>query len=132
MYCRQCGKEMQPEQDICLNCGFKKGKGNQFCPSCGVEVLPEQDMCVKCGVLLKKEEQTETKSKKSKLVAGLLGILLGPLGVGRFYLGYTAIGVLQIVVTICTCGLGGLWGFIDGILILCGRVNDPEGLPLDD
>ena len=52
MYCRQCGKEMQPEQDICLNCGFKKGKGNQFCPSCGVEVLPEQDMCVKCGVLL--------------------------------------------------------------------------------
>ena len=89
-------------------------------------------MCVKCGVLLKKEEQTETKSKKSKLVAGLLGILLGPLGVGRFYLGYTAIGVLQIVVTICTCGLGGLWGFIDGILILCGRVNDPEGLPLDD
>jgi TM2 domain-containing membrane protein YozV len=116
MYCRQCGKEMQPEQDICLNCGFKKGKGNQFCPSCGVEVLPEQDMCVKCGVLLKKEEQTETKSKKSKLVAGLLGILLGPLGVGRFYLGYTAIGVLQIVVTICTCGLGGLWGFIDGIL----------------
>ena len=132
MYCRQCGKEMQPEQDICLNCGFKKGKGNQFCPSCGVEVLPEQDMCVKCGILLKKEEQTEIKSKKSKLVAGLLGILLGPLGVGRFYLGYTAIGVLQIVVTICTCGLGGLWGFIDGILILCGRVNDPEGLPLDD
>ena len=132
MYCRQCGKEMQPEQDICLNCGFKKGKGNQFCPSCGVEVLPEQDMCVKCGILLKKEEQTEIKSKKSKLVAGLLGILLGPLGVGRFYLGYTAIGVLQIVVTICTCGLGGLWGFIDGILILCGRVNDPEGLQLDD
>ena len=65
-------------------------------------------------------------------MAGLLGILLGPIGVGRFYLGYTAIGVLQIVVTICTCGLGGLWGFIDGILILCGTVNDPEGLPLDD
>ena len=41
-------------------------------------------------------------------------------------------GILQIVVTIFTCGIGSLWGVIDGILILCGKVDDPDGLPLDD
>ncbi len=39
-------------------------------------------------------------SDKSKLVAGLLQIFLGGLGIGRFYLGYSTIGVLQIVATV--------------------------------
>ena len=43
---------------------------------------------------------------KSKIVAGLLGIFLGGFGVHRFYLGYTKIGVIQIIVTIVTCGIG--------------------------
>lgn len=58
--------------------------------------------------------------RKSKLVAGLLGILLGSLGVHRFYLGYTEIGVIQIIVTVVTCGTGAIWGLIEGILILVG------------
>ena len=69
---------------------------------------------------------------KSRLTAGLLGILLGAWGVHRFYLGYTSIGVLQILVTIATCGIGGLWGLIEGILILSGSAlqTDAEGRPL--
>ncbi len=69
---------------------------------------------------------------KSRLTAGLLGIFLGGLGVHRFYLGYTSIGVLQILVTIATCGIGGLWGIIEGILILSGSGirTDAEGRPL--
>ena len=66
-------------------------------------------------------------SDKSKLTAGLLQIFLGGFGVGRFYLGYTTIGVLQIVVTIVTCGVGSIWGLIDGIMILIGNVPDPQG-----
>jgi TM2 domain-containing membrane protein YozV len=69
-------------------------------------------------------------SDKSKLVAGLLQILLGSLGIGRFYLGYTTIGVLQIVVTFVTCGIGSIWGLIDGILILIGNVPDAQGRTL--
>ena len=69
-------------------------------------------------------------SDKSKLVAGLLGIFLGGFGVGRFYLGYTTIGVLQLVVTVVTCGLGSLWGLVDGIIILMGNVPDAEGRTL--
>ncbi len=69
---------------------------------------------------------------KSRLTAGLLGIFLGAFGVHRFYLGYTSIGVLQILVTIATFGIGGLWGVIEGILILGGSgiKTDAEGRPL--
>ena len=70
---------------------------------------------------------------KSKLVAGLLGIFLGGFGIHRFYLGYTGIGIIQIVVTLITCGAGALWGFIEGILILVGNINtDAQGNPLTD
>lgn len=71
--------------------------------------------------------------QKSKVAAGLLQIFLGGFGIGRFYLGYTGIGVAQLLVSIFTCGLGAIWPFIDGILILCGQVpNDANGVPLKD
>jgi TM2 domain-containing membrane protein YozV len=63
-------------------------------------------------------------------VAGALGVLLGPWGVHRFYLGFVGIGVVQIVVTLVTCGVGGLWGFVEGILCFCGAMRDIDGLPL--
>ncbi|MGB6207377.1 NINE protein [Mycobacterium sp.] len=71
-------------------------------------------------------------SDKSKLVAGLLQIFLGGFGVGRFYLGYNNIGVLQIVATVVTCGVGALWGFVDGIIIVAGNVPDAQGRTLRD
>jgi len=71
-------------------------------------------------------------SSKSKVVAGLLGIFLGSLGIHRFYLGYTGIGIIQIIVTAATCGWGGLWGFIEGIICLVGGMRDADGLELRD
>lgn len=72
--------------------------------------------------------------RKSKLAAGLLGIFLGGFGVHRFYLGYTTIGVIQILVTLITCGVGHFWGFIEGILIIAGTTitTDADGRPLKD
>lgn len=72
---------------------------------------------------------------KSKLTAGLLGIFLGGFGVHRFYLGYTQIGIIQIVVTVLTCGIGSIWGLVEGIMILAGSEQfrtDAEGRPLRD
>jgi TM2 domain-containing membrane protein YozV len=69
-------------------------------------------------------------SDKSKLTAGLLEIFLGGFGVGRFYLGYTGIGVAQIAATWLTCGIGAIWPLIDGIMMLTGRVPDAEGRTL--
>ena len=70
---------------------------------------------------------------KSRVVAGLLGIFLGSLGIHRFYLGFTTIGVVQIVVTIVTCGIGAIWGLVEGILYLVGAggfTTDADGRPL--
>ena len=71
---------------------------------------------------------------KSRIAAGVLGIFLGGLGVHRFYLGYIAIGVVQILVTLMTCGLGQIWGFVEGICILSGAAitTDAEDRPLRD
>jgi TM2 domain-containing membrane protein YozV len=69
-------------------------------------------------------------SDKSKLVAGLLQIFLGTFGIGRFYLGYNGIAVAQLAVSLLTCGIGAIWPFVDGILILLGKVQDPSGRPL--
>lgn len=74
------------------------------------------------------------EDRKSKLAAGLLGIFLGGIGVHRFYLGYTTIGVVQILVTFITCGFGSIWGLVEGILIIAGSTitTDARGRPLKD
>lgn len=74
---------------------------------------------------------------KSKIAAGLLGIFLGSLGVHNFYLGYTGKAIAQLLITLLTCGIGGIasgiWGLIEGILILTGSIAvDGNGLPLVD
>lgn len=71
-------------------------------------------------------------SDKSKIVAGILQILLGGLGIGRFYMGHTKIGVIQLVVTLVTCGVGAIWGIVDGVLILVKGGVDGQGRPLRD
>lgn len=53
-----------------------------------------------------------------KMVAGILGILLGGFGVHKFYLGYSKEGIIQIVITLVTCGAGGILGLIEGIIYL--------------
>lgn len=71
--------------------------------------------------------------QKSRMLAGILGVFLGSVGVHNFYLDNIARGVIQIIVTLVTCGVGGIWGFIEGILILCRSINhDANNVPLKD
>lgn len=128
MYCRTCGASLQSGSVICTNCGVPVGQGNHFCPNCAAETQPGAIVCVKCGTPL-----TNRSVQKSRLVAGLLGIFVGAWGIHNFYLGNTNRGILQIVLTLVTCGAAGLWGFIEGILILCGNINvDANNIPLKD
>lgn len=53
-----------------------------------------------------------------KLIAGLFGVLLGTFGVHKFYLGYTKAGIIQLIIGIFTCGIGGVIGLIEGIIYL--------------
>lgn len=58
----------------------------------------------------------------TKLAAGICGILLGGLGVHKFIYGATTPGVILLLITVCTCGVGamatGIIGLIEGIIYL--------------
>lgn len=56
--------------------------------------------------------------ENKKVIAGILGILLGGLGIHKFILGYTNEGIIQIVITVVTCGIGSIVGLIEGIIYL--------------
>ena len=65
------------------------------------------------------QKETDISLHSSKrIIAGVLGIILGELGVHKFVLGYTKEGFLQILLTFITCGIGGLMGKIEGIIYL--------------
>lgn len=74
--------------------------------------------------------QSEVASKK--MVAGILGILLGGFGVHKFYLGNSTAGIIQIVLTFVTCGAASLIGLIEGIIYLTKSDADFEKLYIVD
>jgi TM2 domain-containing membrane protein YozV len=59
---------------------------------------------------------------EKKIVAGVLAILLGSLGIHKFYLGYTTAGIIMLLCTVLTCGTVGtiMWiiGIVEGITYL--------------
>ncbi len=60
---------------------------------------------------------------KSQLVALILVILVGVLGIHRFYLGYTSYGIIQLL----TAGGCGIWALIDLINIATGKLGPKDG-----
>lgn len=139
MYCRNCGNLMDENAVVCVKCGVQKGTGKSFCHNCGQATNPEANVCVNCGVAFK---NTALNSEaKSKLIAGLLGIFLGALGIHNFYLGFTKRATIQLIVClvggILTCGIASfameIWGLVEGIMILVGKIPaDANGVPLKD
>ena len=115
----------------------------KFCTNCGKEVNETDNVCSNCGTNLNGNNQNfnqNNNGSKSKIAAGILGILLGSLGVHNFYLGYTNKAIGQLLLTLVrwiACGLGpiaaGIWGLIEGIMILCGNITtDANGNILSD
>lgn len=65
-------------------------------------------------------------AQKSWTTTLILSILLGALGVDRFYLGYTLLGILKLI----TGGGLGIWWLIDIIMIATNKMTDAKGQPL--
>lgn len=164
MFCTNCGAQNEPGTTFCTKCGARLGGEAAQTPIEGVPpvgaagtvppggyVPPAADPGSPSGYVPPSGGYTAAPyadpTAKSKLVAGLLGILLGGLGIHRFYLGYNNIGIAQLAIYIMgwillpfTCGISlaliigaHVWGLVDGIMILTGSINrDAQGKPLRD
>lgn len=74
-------------------------------------------------VLIKERIMAEQiAGAEKKVPAGVLGILLGGLGIHKFYLGYKNEGLIMLLVTLLTCGAGGaimgILGLVEGIIYI--------------
>ena len=112
----------------------------KFCQNCGKEVFENAVICVGCGCSLESNVHSNSNvnvtinngfggvSPKSRLVAFLLCIFLGGLGIHRFYVGKVGTGILWLL----TLGCFGIGSFVDFIVILCGSFKDSNGLSVSN
>ena len=102
-----------------------------YCPRCNAQNTDTAQTCYACQSPLTPTggyqpvqqgyggaPATQIPGADKKVLAGILGIVAGSLGVHKFVLGYTTEGLIQIGLTIITCGLGGIIGLVEGIIYL--------------
>ena len=88
------------------------------------------------GMVNQYQPQMMQSGGKSRMAAGILGLLLGGLGIHNFYLGYTGKAVAQLLITVLSFGLlafiPAIWGLIEGIMILTDKnYLDADGFQLE-
>jgi TM2 domain-containing membrane protein YozV len=107
----------------CVECGEKIRLRAAVCPKCGVEqpALDEYDS-------RRSSNRRDSEASGNKIAAGICGILLGSLGIHKFIIGRTVPGIIMLLVTVITCGFGGIVmgiiGLIEGIIYLSKSDRD--------
>jgi len=97
-------------QRMCLKCGTQDPIGGDFCPRCGNR-YGEQSNYVVNG------QSAVAADHKDRIVAALLALFLGGLGIHHFYLGNTVLGVIYLL--FCWTFIPAIISFIEGIIFLC-------------
>ena len=72
------------------------------------------------------QEMQQMNSEKDWMVTLILAILVGGIGIDRFYSGSILLGVLKLF----TLGGLGLWWLIDLIMLVTGNYKDGDGNPI--
>ncbi len=116
---------------ICKNCGNQMEDNATFCTNCGAALTEPA-----APVYEQPVTQPAPIAPKSKTTAVLLAWFLGTLGIHNFYLGNTTKGIIQLAISVVSCGtlavVSAYWGIAEGIMILTGKIStDAQGNPLD-
>lgn len=110
-------------------------KRKKFCFECGEKIRDNARVCPHCGVEQPRDKSPGTdvdpevrKQASNKIAAGICGILLGYLGIHKFILGLTTPGVIMLLVSLLTCGVGAavmsVIGIIEGVIYLTKSDED--------
>ena len=113
------------DMKFCRDCGAQIAREAEICPKCGIRQMPAP----KSGTVA--HNKIEGASDKSRMVALLLCIFLGGLGVHNFYAGNAKRGVLLILLWLTGFGALIIW-LIDLTAILSGTFKDGDGNPILD
>lgn len=133
MYCKECGLEFKNYNSAyCIECGVKRGSGNNFCDVCGMKkTYPNQDVCLTCGQEFKILKHISIKNKVAYL---LFLFFLGTIGGHQFYIGHKSQGIKYLLLCIFATITFGITGLIlliliilDVIALLKNNVKDSEG-----
>ncbi len=128
MYCKNCGKVMNDNQAVCLNCGVAAGTGNTYCHNCGTQVNPGAAVCLNCGAALQapRQAQPSNLNGQDKLAMALVCFFLGGLGIHNFMMGEKTRGIKKILLSLL-CGIGWIFALVDLINIATDKyVAQPD------
>ncbi|QGN07671.1 NINE protein [Halorhabdus sp. CBA1104] len=122
-HCINCGVEIAEQADVCTECGVDQSTeldgsygdrepDERYCLACGELIYKQAAICPACGV----DQPSTGSGDTDQVAAGILAILLGGLGVHKFYQGNTRNGVLYLC--FFWTAIPSLLGLIEGILML--------------
>lgn len=93
-FCTNCGNHVVTNAIACTSCGAAPRTHKKHCYACGTPLNPTQVVCLSCGSTLVGSAPVGSKSKVS---AGWLALLLGGLGIHKFYLGSWGWGIVYVL-----------------------------------
>ncbi|MFY8068673.1 MAG: TM2 domain-containing protein [Flavobacterium sp.] len=64
------------------------------------------------------------QQENKKIAAGICALLIGGLGIHKFILGYNKEGIIQIIISVISCGTLSMIPFIEGIIYLTKSDSD--------
>lgn len=95
-------------------------QSTKFCQHCGETIAAQAEICPKCGV--RQPGMQVVTQGRTRIMAALLALFLGGVGVHRFYLGQTMQGVLYII--FCWTLIPSIIAFFEGIAYLVMSDDD--------
>jgi TM2 domain-containing membrane protein YozV len=107
----------------------------KYCYACAAPIDARAEICPKCGVRQQRTlveaapvDAAVRQASGNKMAAGLCGIFVGALGIHKFILGLTTSGIIMLLVSLLTCGIGGIpmgiIGLVEGIIYLSKSDED--------
>lgn len=125
--CPQCGAPIDPGASECKFCGEKLAVQQVAQQMVNQQAAPQQQVVYaqpQPQVVINQQPVYTTAINpawpvKNKMVAGLLGIFLGGLGIHKFYMGKIGMGILYLV--FCWTYIPAIVGFVEGIIYLCSN-----------